>query len=427
MKRTILVFATALLVPSVLLFGQSAQAPASSPAKDTPALSSKPVGHAKSEPKTLSKQQKFVLDVVQSAVALPQSDQQDRLRVLTAAANLVAPMKPALARQFAKEGMRIEQELIETGVKPTVSILDAGQIDCAAAQSFVENIPEKFVATAEQSLIAAESSCSREALQPVQRKLEQAMAEGVVAPRALLATIEQVGANTPWAQKYFVKLFDSLPSNMEEAHSEAPNFAAMYDRMAPVVDKDAAKTAGIKMLLWLGKMDEGGPRNLAVNIVTGAMKSALGPKAYDDALASDVMVRQVAQTEGQPGDAELPEDESVSVLQAMDEKGTDRMPELEKMPPSLRAREASASGFATGTSGDRKDATRYFDLAFSSLEDVWSDRAKMDAPAVIEEVSEAAAQVDPIDALKRTQRLQDPSASAIGMIAVARVVAGQQQ
>jgi hypothetical protein len=181
------------------------------------------------------------------------------------------------------------------------------------------------------------------------------------------------------------------------------------------------------MLLWLGRMDEGGPRNLAVNIVTGAMKSTLGEKAYDDALASDVMARQVAQTEGQPGDAELPEEESVSVLEAMDGKGTDRIPELEKMPPSLRAREAAASGFATGTNGDHKDATRYFDLAFSSLEDVWSDRAKLDAPAVIEEVSEAAAQVDPVDALKRAQRLQDPSAAAIGMIAVARVVAGQQQ
>lgn len=427
MKRTVLILATALLVPSSLLFGQSAQAPSRSSSTETPALSSKPVGPAKAAAKTLSKQQKFVLDVVQSAVALPQSDQQDRLRVLSAAANLVGPLKPALARQFAKEGMRIEQELIETGVKPSVSILDAGQIDCAAAQSFVENIPVKQVAAAEQSLIAAESSCSREALQPVQRKLEQAMAQGVVAPRALLATIEQVGANTPWAQEYFVKLFDSLPTNMEEAHTEAPNFAAMYDRMAPVVDKDAAKTAGIKMLLWLGNMDEGGPRNLAVNIVTGAMKSALGAKAYDDALASDVMARQVAQTEGQPGNAELPGEESVSVLQAMDEKGSDRMPELEKMPPSLRAREAAASGFATGTNGDRKDATRYFDLAFSSLEDVWSDRAKLDAPAVIEEVSEAAAQVDPIDALKRAQRLQDPSASAIGMIAVARVVAGQQQ
>jgi hypothetical protein len=42
----------------------------------------------------------------------------------------------------------------------------------------------------------------------------------------------------------------------------------------------------------------------------------------------------------------------------------------------------------------------------------------------VEEVSEAAAHVDAVDALQRAQRLQDPSARAIGMIAVARVVAG---
>lgn len=424
MKSRTLISIAAIILPATFVFGQAAQSPATHARKGNPA---KPVVPSKTAEKTLSTQQKFVLDVVQSAVALPQSDQQDRLRVLSSAANLVASLKPALARQFAKEGMRIEQELIETGVKPAVSVLDAGQIDCASAQSFVENIPEKQVATAEQSLIAAESSCPREALQPVRRKLEMAMAQGVVAPRALLATIEQVGANTPWSQEYFVKLFESLPSDAEESRTEAPNFAAMYDRMAPVVDKDAARASGIKMLLWLGKLQESGARNLAVNIVTGAMKSALGEKAYDEALGSDVMARQVAQTSGEPGDAERPEEESVSVLQAMNEKGTDRIPELQKMPASLRAREAAASGFATGTNGDKKDANRYFDLAFSTLEDVWSDRAKIDAPAVIEEVSEAAAQVDPVDALKRAQRLQDPSASAIGMIAVARVVAGQQQ
>ncbi|HEX6878758.1 MAG TPA: hypothetical protein VF135_00205, partial [Terriglobales bacterium] len=202
---------------------------------------------------------------------------------------------------------------------------------------------------------------------------------------------------------------------------------AMYDRMAPDVDKNVATKAGIKMLLWLGKMKEGGARNLALNIVTGSMKQVLGEKAYDEALAQDVMARQVAQAAGQPGDAERPEEESVSVLQAMDSKGTDRIPELEKMAPSLRAREAAASGFATGTSGNRKQANRYFDLAFSSLDDVWSSRSEQaDAPAIVEEVSEAAANVDPVDALKRAQRLQDPSASAISMIAVARVVAGQQ-
>ena len=47
-------------------------------------------------------------------------------------------------------------------------------------------------------------------------------------------------------------------------------------------------------------------------------------------------------------------------------------------------------------------------------------------PAVVEEVSEAAAQVDPVAALRRSQALQDPSAEAISMLAVARVVVGKE-
>jgi hypothetical protein len=407
----------ALLVP-VFASGQSKPI-TKQPAPAKPQVTTKARG--------LSAQQKFVVDVVQSAVALPQTDQQDRLRVLTSAANVVSTVRPDLARQFAKEGMRIEQELISAGETPSVSILEAGHVDCATAQTFVENVPVEKVDVAEQSLIAAYGMCTKQASEAVRRKIEAGLEQGHLAPRALLAIIEQVGPKTPWAQQQFLKLFSSLPSNAEDFRKEAPNFAAMYDRMAPEVDKDAAKTAGMKMLLWLGKMKEGGARNLALNIVTGSMKTALGEKAYNEALESDVMARQIAQTAGEPGDAERPEEETVSVLQAMNQSATDRLPELEKMPPSLRAREAAASGFATGTNGDRKQATRYFDLAFSSLEDVWSSRSeRADAPAVVEEVSEAAAQVDAVDALKRTQRLQDSSASAIGMIAVARVVAGQQ-
>ena len=376
----------------------------------------------------LTTQQKFVLDVIQTAVALPQGDQQDRLRVLTSAANVVGTVRPALAKQFAKEGMRIEQDLISSGETPAVSIIEAGHVDCSEAQNFVENVPVEKVGVAEQSLIAAQSLCPKQATEPVRRKVEAGLEQGSLAPRALLAIIESVGSRTPWSQQQFVKFFSSLPSNAEDFRKEAPNYAAMYDRMAPDVEKDAAQKAGIKMLLWLGKMKEGGARNLALNIVTESMKGALGQKAYDEALASDVMARQIADNAGQPGDAERPDEESVSVLQAMNQSGVDRIPELQKLAPSLRAREAAASGFASGTSGDKKLAGRYFDLAFSSLDAVWSARSeRADAPAVVEEVSEAAAQVDAVDALKRAQRLQDPSASAIGMIAVARVVAGQQQ
>lgn len=392
----------------------------------------KPAQPAKAKPSangkvTLTPQQKFVVDVVQSAVALPQSDQQDRLRVLAAAANVVSPIRPALSKQFAREGMRIEQELILSGQSPAVSILNEGHVDCAAVQGFVENIPETKVNSAEQSLISAASMCPKEALEPVKRKVAAALDQGVVAPRALLSVIEQVGARTPWAEQEFLKLFASLPAKVEDYRNEAPNFAAMYARMAPEVSKESSSKAGIEMLNWISKMKDGGPRNLALNITTDAMKQALGEKGYQDALSSDVVAQGIAKSAGAPGEVEHEQEETVSVLQAMNNSSVDRTADLAKMPASQRAREAAASGFATGTEGDRKMANRYFDMAFAALNDVWDNRAqKKDAPAVIEEVSEAAAQVDAIDALKRTQRLQDPSAQAIGMLAVARVVAGQQ-
>jgi hypothetical protein len=198
--------------------------------------------------------------------------------------------------------------------------------------------------------------------------------------------------------------------------------------MAPEVSKEASTKAGLSLLEWISKMKDSGPKNLALNITTDAMKSALGEQAYKDALATNVVAQGAANAAGAPGEVEHEQEETVSVLQAINNRNVDRTEELNKLPPSRRAREAAASGFATGSEGDKKMATRYFDMAFSALNDVWDDRAKQkDAPAVVEEVSEAAAQVDAIDALKRAQRLQDPSAQAIGMLAVARVIAGQQQ
>src|SRR5437879_4724799 len=59
-----------------------------------------------------AKSRKFVLDVVNSAVALPQTDQQDRLRVLSSAVEVMAPIAPKAATELSKEGIRIEAELI---------------------------------------------------------------------------------------------------------------------------------------------------------------------------------------------------------------------------------------------------------------------------------------------------------------------------
>ena len=58
------------------------------------------------------------------------------------------------------------------------------------------------------------------------------------------------------------------------------------------------------------------------------------------------------------------------------------------------------------------------------MSDVPANQEETNAPDVVEEVSEAAAQVDPVAALQRSQRLSDPSAEAISMLAVARVVEG---
>jgi hypothetical protein len=226
----------------------------------------------------------------------------------------------------------------------------------------------------------------------------------------------------------FAKVFAALPASAAAFAKEAPDLAALFVRAAPEVELDPLKTGGLKFLLWLGNVPDSPERNVAINMVTVALRNVMGNDRYAELLRSDVMARQVANSAGQDMVIAPPEEESVLVLRAMENKN-DRTGELQSMPPSLRAREAAASGFASGTSGDRKLADHYFDIAFSSLDEVWSLRAslKTSAPAVVEEVSEAAAQVDPVEAVRRSQRLQDPSAEAIAMLAVARVVVGQPE
>ena len=369
---------------------------------------------------------KFVLDVVKNAVALPEPDQQDRLRVLHSAATVVSPIEPRLARQFSREGTRIESELIAAGQKPMVSMFTVGQVDCTAAGRFVEQIPAAAVTRAEESIIAAISTCANTALEPARSKLEAALSQRILAPRALMAVIDRVGAKSAWSQAQFRTLFSSLPDGPEAA-KEAPNYAAMFSQMAKDVGADTARESGLKLLEWLGKLPSSGDRNIALQVATSSLQEALGKEKYEEALSSDVMARQAANSAGEGGQITPPEEESVSVLQAMQKRGTDRSAELREMKPSLRAREAAASGFAAGTGGERKQADRYFDMAFSAADEVWNNRGDDPRAAeVVEEVSQAAAQVDPVNALLRAQRMQDPSSQAIGMLAVARVVASSQ-
>jgi hypothetical protein len=345
---------------------------------------------------------------------------------LFAAANVVQPFDSQMTQRFAREGTRIETELVTQGQKPAVSMLAGGHVDCASAVTFVQSIPPSAVLEAEQSLLGAISSCPRQVADPAKRKLEAGMQQGTPAARGLLALMELEGMHTAWSQATFARLFASLPAEAPIFMNDAPNLAAMFVRVAPEMDHDAVKTAGVKFLSWLAKLPDSPQRQLAVNMTTDALSKILGKQHYDELLRSDVLVQQIASTNTQHAVMPPPEEESVSVLRAMG-NSDDRTQQLQSLPPSLRAREAAASGFASGTAGDRKASDHYFDIAFTSLDEVWTDRAtlKTSAPAVVEEVSEAAAQVDPVAALQRSERLSDPSAEAISMLAVARVVAGK--
>jgi hypothetical protein len=380
------------------------------------------------KPTKAQARQKFVLDVVHSAVALPAPDPQDRLRVLSEAVQVVEPVDQQLAQRLAKEGTVIETRLVAEGQRPAVSMLAGGHVDCASALSFVQSIPPNAAVDAEQSLVGAITSCPKQVNDAAKSKLEAGMQQGVVAGRPILALISNEGVNSPWSQRMFASMFSSLPDDASGLKEEAPNYAAMFAQLGRQMDKDVVKTAGTKFLLWLAKLADSPQRSVAVNITTGTLSDLLGPTGYQELLRSDVALEQVASS-AKAGAVLPPPDEgeeNVSVLRAMSTTG-DRTDALNAMSASQRAREAAASGFASGTHGDRKTADHYFDIAFASVDEVWANRAgsKVNAPEVVQEVSDAAAQVDPVAALVRSQRLQDPSAEAISMLAVARVVEGR--
>jgi len=391
--------------------------------QSTPKLRAKPQASAPSIPTKLTREQNFVIDTVRMAVALPEPDQQDRLRVLSTAADVVLPIDKKMARGFWNEGARIESELVRIGQTPAISMMSSGLVDCTAAVSFVENLPESAVLRAEQSLIGAITGCPRQTLDPVSRKLDGGMQKGVIAPRALMAVMEAQGAGSAWSQQHFEKMFGSLPDPKENA-AEAENIAAMYMQMSGSVGKDIAARTGLELLVWLGKIDDSPLRGLSIRITTGAMQSALGEEGYKKALESDVVASTTVQNAGEEREIERPQPEGVSVLSAIGNRGSDQTERLRGLPATQRAREAAAHGFAAGTGGDKQQAGKYFDMAFSAADEVWDARTpEVNAAALVQEISEAAAQVDSLNALARAQKMRDSSAQAIAMLAVARVVA----
>lgn len=396
---------------------------------------SKPVNfHAKASGKTassrhkLTPQQQFVVDAVKLAVGLRQPDPQDRLRVLAVAASVISPIDQLTAKKLRREGVRIESELVQSGQTPAVSIMASGQADCGLAQEFVSNLPENSVFAAEQSLIGAVTSCQTRTLQLVAMKLDAALKTGIIAPRALMATMQAEGAKSQWSQQHFEELFKSLPDPKDNAF-QAENLAALYAQMSPALDHGVVKKSGVEFLDWLAKLDDSAMRGVATSITSGAMKQVLGEQGFQDALSSDVVASSMIRNaqNSPPAKIERPPIETASVLEAMKHNGTDQTDRLRDLSASERAREAAAHGFAAGNSGDKQQASRYFDMAFDAVDEVWDTRKpEQNTAAVVEEVSEAAAQIDSVDALMRAQKLRDPSAQAIGMLAVARVVAGKR-
>jgi hypothetical protein len=359
----------------------------------------KPPAAAQSLAKKLTPEQKFVIDTVTMAVALPAADQQDRLRVLSTAAEVVSTIDKKMAKSFWREGVRIESELIRVGRTPAVSMMSSGQADCAAAVSFVENLPENAATRAEQSLIGAITMCPKQTLDTVSRKLDGAMQKGIIPSRALMAAMQAQGEQTAWSQDHFAKMFAALPDPRENA-AEAENLAAMYAQMSGEVNKDVAAKTGLELLDWLGKLEDTPLRGLSIRITSGAMQQALGAEAYQKALESDVVANSTVQNAGQEREIERPQQESVSVLEAMSDKSGDQAERLQGLPATMRARQAAAHGFASGTSGNKQQARKYFDMAFSAADEVWDARTpETNAAAVVQEISEAAAQVDSLNAL----------------------------
>jgi hypothetical protein len=374
-------------------------------------------------PVALTPQQRFVVDTVQMAVELPESDPQDRLRVLSSAATTIAPVDRARAKSIWREAAEIESELIRSGKTPVVSVMAGGQADCLAAQTFVENLPPEAVLRAEQSLIGAISSCSKHTLDPASRKLDAALEKKVVAPRALMAAMEAQGTKSTWSQQHFEKMFSALP-DPHESSAEAENFVVTYAQMAGAADPDAAAKAGLQLVDWLGKMNDSPARSKTIRMAGGAIKQVLGERGYQQALETDPVANTLLHNADQKQTVERVRKPDVSVLAAIERNGSDQSDRLRTLQPAERARQAAAHGFASGTGGDKVGAARYFDMAFAAADDVWDARSKqINAAAVVQEVGEAAAQVNSTNALIRAQKLRDSSAQAIAMLAVARVVA----
>ena len=383
------------------------------------------VGVSSVPPKQLAQRKAFALNVLKAAVAIPQSDSQDRLRVLVAAGRLANSVSPVWKKKLAREGIELESRLIASGQRPQVSMVEAGIVDCPSVAELVDAVRPEAMSNADRTVAAALTSCPRQALEPAERKISDALQHGNPPPLSLLAAMRIAGAKSNWTVQQFDSVFSNLPDPKTSA-AEAPLFAALYENFAGAVDSASARNAGSKLLVWLGKMDTAPERTQAATTAVRAMKKVLGEQRFQEIVESDPIAAQAAQLAGQPAQMTAPEEEANIEVGRLDVK-QDHTADLENEPAPRRAREAAAYGFAAGNAGDKQEAQKYFDIAFNALNDIWSNRLPgMDVAATIDEVSQAAANVDPVSALQHAERLQEGSTQAISMLAVAETVLNRQ-
>lgn len=376
-------------------------------------------------PQDLAQRKAFALNVLQAALAIPQNDQQDRLRVLVSAARLANSVSPAWKKKLAREGIELESRLIASGQRPQVSMVEAGNVDCPSVAELVEVMRPEAMSIADKTVAAAVTSCPKQTLEPAERKITDALQHGNPPPLSLLAAMRAAGAKSNWTLQQFDSVFSNLPDPQRSA-AQAPLFASLYESFAGDVDTASARNAGAKLLAWLGKMASGPERVQAATTAVRVMKEVLGTHRFQEIVESDPIAAQAAQLAGQPAQMPVPEEDARVEIGRLD-LTQDHTSELEKEPAPRRAREAAGYGFAAGNAGDKQEAQRYFDIAFSSLNEVWSDRLPgMNVASIIDEVSQAAANVDPVSALQHAEHLQEGSSQAISMLAVAETVLNRQ-
>ena len=369
----------------------------------------------------------FALNVLHAAVALPQNDQQDRLRVLVSAARLANAVSAKTKKALITEGTEIEARLIASGEQPQVSMVEAGLVDCSTVAGLVEAVRPESIMSADKTITAAVQHCPRQALPSAERLLSDALGHNGAPPRALLAAMETAGPKSNWTLQQFDAVFSNLPDpSAETSVSGSPVYAQLYEEFAPAVDAASARSAGAKMLVWLGKMGDSPERVQAATTTVAAMKKVLGSEHYQEIVEGDPIAAQAANLAGQPTEIALPAEEADVAVGSLD-TNSDHSNELSDEPAPRRAREGAAYGFAAGSAGNKQLAERYFETAFLALNEIEADRLPgLDVNTLVEEVSQAAANVDPISALQNAERLQDSAQRAISMLAVAQTVLTRQ-